>query len=140
VTARGAPEPATVRGGCLCGRVRYRIAAPLADIAHCHCGMCRRATGGIVTTWVTVPLDAFAWEGEAPRAYDSSAHTRRWFCGGCGAQLALHTQRAPAGIDVTVATLDAPQDHPATRHIWYADRLPWLHLDPELPHEPGETL
>ena len=41
--------------------------------------------------------------------------------------------------DITVATLDHPEDHPATRHIWTSSRLPWLHLDEDLPGEPEET-
>jgi len=40
---------------------------------------------------------------------------------------------------VTVATLDHPEDHRPHRHIWFRDRLPWLDLDKELPHEDGET-
>ena len=127
-------------GGCLCGQVQYRIDAALVDIAHCHCGMCRKSSGGIVTTWVTVPRNAFAWTRSQPRHFVSSAHTDRWFCGDCGALLALSTQRAPATIDVTVATLDHPQQHPANRHIWFTEHLPWLHLDEELPHEDQEIL
>lgn len=127
-------------GGCLCGRVRYRIDAPLDDIAHCHCGMCRKSSGGIVTTWVTVPCETFTWTNGAPRSHASSPHTQRYFCGDCGAQLALHTTRASATMDVTIATLDEPQQHPARRHIWFNDHLPWLHLDENLPHEPHETL
>ncbi len=127
-------------GGCLCGKVQYRIEAALADIAHCHCAMCRRSSGGIVTTWVTAPRDAFAWTRSEPRSFASSSHAHRFFCGDCGALLALYTQRAPTTIDVTVATLDTPQQHPANRHIWFADHLPWLHLDEALPHEDQESL
>ena len=127
-------------GGCLCGQVQYRIDTALVDIAHCHCEMCRKSSGGIVTTWVTVPLAAFAWTQSEPRCFASSAHTHRYFCGECGASLALVTQRAPDTIDVTVATLDHPQQHPANRHIWFAGHLPWLHLDEDLPHEDQEIL
>ena len=127
-------------GGCLCGQVQYRIEAVLVDIAHCHCGMCRKSSGGIVTTWVTVPRDAFAWTRSQPRRYASSVQTDRYFCDHCGALLALHTTRAPSTIDVTVATLDDPQQHPANRHIWFAEHLPWLHLDEDLPHEDQETI
>lgn len=127
-------------GGCLCGRVRYRIDAPLEDIAHCHCGMCRKSSGGIVTTWVTVPREAFAWISGEPRNHASSPHTQRFFCGDCGALLALHTTRAAATVDVTIATLDEPQRHPARRHIWFTDHLAWLHLDETLPHEQHEIL
>ncbi len=38
-------------GGCLCGTIRYRIAGPIAWAAHCHCAMCRRASGAVALTW-----------------------------------------------------------------------------------------
>ncbi|KRG71246.1 GFA family protein [Pseudoxanthomonas dokdonensis] len=132
------PQQDAHQGGCLCGQLRYRISAALEDIAHCHCRMCRKASGGIVTTWVTVPLAAVQWIHGTPRTFASSTHTTRYFCAGCGAQLALYTQRAADTIDITVATLDDAARHPANRHIWYDSRLPWLHLDEELPHEEQE--
>lgn len=44
------------QGGCHCGQLRYRFNAPLQSIAHCHCSICRRTSGGIVTSWLTVLL------------------------------------------------------------------------------------
>ncbi|MNY53144.1 Glutathione-dependent formaldehyde-activating enzyme [compost metagenome] len=64
----------------------------------------------------------------------------RYFCGNCGAQVALVTQLSPETVDVTVATLDHPELAIPERHIWTDNRLPWLHLDTHLPSEPGETL
>jgi len=125
-------------GGCLCGACRYSIDGAVEDVAHCHCGMCRRASGGIVTTWLTVARPAFRWLTDAAAAYRSSAGARRLFCPTCGAQL-VFDQDAAAYVDVTVATLDRPQDMPATRHIWCESRLPWLHLDQDLPAEARET-
>jgi hypothetical protein len=54
--------------------------------------------------------------------------------------LALVTQLSSESIDVTIATLDHPELAPADRHIWVESRLPWLHLDEQLPEEDGETL
>jgi hypothetical protein len=34
-----------LKGGCLCGAVRYEIDAPLVSAAYCHCTRCRRRTG-----------------------------------------------------------------------------------------------
>jgi hypothetical protein len=127
-------------GGCHCGALRYRFEAPLRDIAHCHCSICRRTSGGLVTTWISVPLDAFGWTRGTPAQYASSATCTRYFCGNCGAQLALYTRRSPRTLDVTVATLDEPQLAPADRHIWVTSRLPWLSLDPQLPSEDEEAL
>ncbi|HBZ93151.1 GFA family protein [Pseudomonas sp. UBA7530] len=128
------------QGGCQCGALRYLIAAPLTDIAHCHCSICRRSSGGILTTWATVPRQAFHWLRGTPKAFASSASCTRYFCGNCGAHLALFTSLSPETMDVTVATLDEPQKGPADRHIWVSSRLPWLELDGQLPCEDGENM
>lgn len=118
----------THTGGCHCGQLRYQFSGPLHDIAHCHCSICRRVSGGIVTTWITVPTSAFQWLAGTPSRYDSSSTCMRYFCGHCGAQLALVTHLSPESIDLTIATLDHPEQAPAERHIWTDSRLPWLHL------------
>lgn len=125
-------------GGCQCGALRYRFNAPLTDIAHCHCSICRRTTGGIVTTWITVPLERFEWTQGDPKKFVSSPGCTRSFCAGCGAQLTLFTEQAPQSIDVTIATFDHPELALPDRHIWVTTRLPWLHLDEQLPSEDGE--
>ncbi|MFH6600001.1 GFA family protein [Ectopseudomonas khazarica] len=127
-------------GGCQCGALRYRIEAPLSDSAHCHCAICRRSSGGILTTWVTVPRTSFQWLQGQPRTFASSASCSRYFCADCGAHLALFTTLSPHTLDVTVATLDAPELAPANRHIWVGSRLPWLSVDPQLPEEDEELL
>lgn len=126
-------------GGCHCGHIRYQFSAALQDIAHCHCSICRKVSGGIVTTWITVPAASFHWLKGTPSRYDSSSRCARFFCSNCGAHLALMTSLSPDSIDVTIATLDQPEHAPAQRHIWTDSRLPWLHLDEYLPGEAAET-
>ena len=127
-------------GGCQCGAMRYQFDAPLRDIAHCHCSVCRRSSGGIVTTWITVPLASFRWLLGTPSQYASSASCTRSFCPNCGAQLTLFTSLSPTTLDITVATLDQSERAPADRHIWVQSRLPWLHLDQQLPEEWQESI
>lgn len=112
--------PETHTGGCHCGYLRYAVAAPLDDVAHCHCSICRRTTGGIVTTWATVPRAAFRWLAGEPAEYASSANCTRYFCPRCGANLALFTRLSADTLDFTVASLDHPERAPANRHIWSA--------------------
>ena len=126
-------------GGCLCGATRYRIEAPIAPGAHCHCSLCRRSTGAPVVTWLTVARAAFRFERGSPRIYRSSAAAERGFCGRCGTQLIFRLDAEPEMIDVTVASLDAPDRHPPDRHIFAADRLSWLRLDEHLVAYDGET-
>ena len=128
----------SIAGGCHCGRLRYLVEAPVADVAHCHCSVCRRTTGGIVTTWMTVPLGSFRWTRGSAAAYASSASCIRYFCSHCGCHLSLFTSHSPETLDVTVASFDQPERAPADRHIWVGSRLPWLQLDPQLPQEREE--
>lgn len=127
-------------GGCQCGALRYQFRAALRDIAHCHCSICRRTNGGILTTWITVPLASFEWLAGTATEFASSASCTRSFCPNCGAHLCLFTTLSPQTLDITVATLDQPELAPADRHIWVQSRLPWLHLDEQLPEEQQEQI
>ncbi len=120
-------------GGCLCGRIRYRIAGAVDAAVHCHCRMCRRSSGGTVVTWVTAAAERFTITRGAPAVYRSSTGAERRFCPDCGAQLTFWSERCPDGVDVTLGTLDHPERHPADHHIWTSSRVPWLHLDEHLP-------
>ncbi|MDV9033748.1 GFA family protein [Pseudomonas sp. RAC1] len=127
-------------GGCHCGALRYRLVGTLEDVAHCHCSICRRVSGALVVTWVTVPRTAFTWLAGQPKHYLAPASCTRMFCDRCGAHVALETTHSPSSLDVTVATLDRPEQVRANRHIWTESRLSWLHLDEHLPSEAQEHL
>ena len=120
-----------VEGGCFCGAVRYRLSESPRVSVICHCQSCRRAAGSPSVAWITLPATAFAWLGAAPRSYESSSGVLRTFCERCGTPLTYATQRRPAEIDVTTATLDDPNAYPPTREIWLEDRIEWESLDEE---------
>lgn len=139
MSAKQDTEQETHEGGCLCGAVRYRIEGPIDSVTHCHCGMCRRASGAPVVTWITVPAERFtATNGELAR-YKSSENAERTFCPSCGAQITFWSTRHPDDIDVTLGTLDHPEQYPADRHIWTSSQIHWLHLDEHLPASPEFT-
>lgn len=80
----------TRTGRCLCGAVRFTV--ELADAPHvdaCHCGMCRRWTGGPALA-VMAKSSALAFDGdpEALGAFVSSDWAERLFCKKCGSPLA----------------------------------------------------
>jgi hypothetical protein len=126
-------------GGCLCGAIRYRVVGPIPPGGHCHCSMCRRASGAVALTWVSVPRQNFAFTDGEPSTYRSSAHAERKFCPNCGSPLTFYSTKAPEDIDITLATFDHPEDLRADRHIFAADRLHWLQLDDHLPDYPDWT-
>lgn len=140
-----ADEVETLGGGCLCGRVRYRLARLPDDVAHCHCRICQRSAGAPVMTWATLARADLTIAGE-PSWYRSSPAARRGFCPSCGTQLFFAfdaeanasrpdvPDHALADIDVAVATLDEPDRCRPTRNIWTTSRRAFLHgFDATLP-------
>jgi hypothetical protein len=74
-------------GRCLCGAVRYTLAERPEGYGACHCGMCRRWTGGIELGVMVMP-GGMEWSGEENiRLYASSDWAERGFCGACGSSL-----------------------------------------------------
>ena len=126
-------DDAIHEGGCLCGAVRYRVTGLIAWAAHCHCSMCRRASGAVAFTWATVPATRFVFVRGEPATYRSSERAERRFCPACGSQLTFWSDAHPDEMDVSLGTMDHPEDHPADRHVWANSRLPWLRLDEHLP-------
>jgi hypothetical protein len=126
-------EDTVIEGGCLCGHVRYRITGAVGSSAYCHCKMCRKAGGGPVSAWISVARDRLAFVGGTPSVYESSPGAERRFCPQCGAQLTFNSDRYPDDIDVTVGTLDDPDSHPPSHHVWTKSGISWLCLDEHIP-------
>ena len=123
-------------GGCLCGAVRYRATADPVRAVHCHCDMCRRASGAAFLTFVLFPKDGFAWTGDEPKLYRSSAGAERGFCAQCGGTLVMHEAVLEDRVQVTLGSLDRPQDVRPDDHVWTENQVPWLRLDDGLPRFP----
>ena len=128
----------TFGGGCLCGMVRYEIADLPERVAHCHCSMCRRASGAAMVTWATIPEDSLRIAKGEPRWFQSSDHGKRAFCANCGTPMFFTSTRDKNWIDVTVGSMDRPERLRPKRHVYEPDRISWMHMDVGLPrHREG---
>lgn len=89
-------------GHCLCGAVYVTALAISNKIGACHCGMCRRWTGGPSMS-ISCGSDV-TFEGEENiTVFESSQWAERGFCNKCGSHLfyRLKTNKhyyIPAGI------------------------------------------
>jgi len=48
-----------LRGGCLCGGIRYEIFGPVGQALYCHCSMCRKSHGTAFRARLSVPRSSF---------------------------------------------------------------------------------
>ena len=130
-----------VRGGCLCGAVRFTVTPPTLFCGHCHCSMCRRNHGAAYVTWFAVPRAQLAVDRgeELLTRYQSSEHGSRSFCSRCGTSLFCVSARHPEVVDVPLANLDGPIDRLPESHIHFDDRAAWTVVGDDLPRLGGAT-
>lgn len=106
-----------IEGSCLCGSVRYHVAAPLTEASACHCVQCRKQTGfalasaNVAKSAVTIePTESLTW-------FQSSEKVRRGFCNRCGSTLfwePLHRD----WTSVVLGAIDGPTGVKLERHIF----------------------
>ncbi len=130
-------EEGVFTGGCLCGRIRYRVQGVPANQTHCHCETCRRASGAAFVSWASFPSSGFRFTKGSPARYESSDIAFRQFCSACGTQLAFQLHRTPEEIDITLASLDHPERVVPVDHIWTRRQIPWIKLADGLPRFTG---
>ncbi len=125
-----------LKGGCLCGKIRYEITGEAIGTTACHCVDCRRASGAPFVGWMSVARDALRFVAGATRTYASSAGVERGFCPDCGTPLTYHSATFADEIDIATGTLDAPGDAPPEEHTWTSQQLAWVRLADGLPRYP----
>lgn len=109
-------------GGCLCGSVRFSIIG-YSEAVHCHCNRCRKGSGALFQTWVSMPRRFLTLESVPPPAYRSSSGARRSYCAACGSQLFMDYD-GDREISVALGTLDEVAEITIACNIFACDRLP----------------
>jgi len=132
-------EAFAAEGRCLCGGVAIEIRVPASETYHCHCSMCRRASGSLYQTYSVYPRSAvrFTKGEDALLVYESSPGTRRRFCGRCGCQVVCEVASSPDIVYLNSGILDG-RKHPGhakerEKHIFMADKVAWLDVGDDLP-------
>src|SRR5215831_13540606 len=96
-----------LKGGCLCGAVRYTARATSDEAYHCHCSMCRKAFGNVFATFFNLPKANVEWE-RGPAYFSASRIARRGFCSKCGTPLTFEYNDSKH-MDLSVGSLDTPE-------------------------------
>lgn len=124
-----------MKGGCLCGALRYEIHGKPFAMHHCHCHQCRRASGASFATTLAVrAADVTIEQGaEALSAYESTPGKKRHFCGTCGSPVYSRYDDDPEMLFLRSGTLDGDPGLRPGRHIHVAAKAPWIEILDDLP-------
>jgi len=119
---------APLTGGCLCGRVRFELAAPPLSAGYCHCTRCQRRTGGASSAQARI-------DGRAFRVLEGEELVRCWrhpdggfekcFCGECGSHLFSRNPDDPAQMSVRLGAFDTDPGIPLTWRQFVAYAATW---------------
>jgi hypothetical protein len=124
----------SLRGGCMCGAVRYECAADPLFMGNCHCRDCQRAGGGAYAPGVGVPKAALKVTGEVKYheiTGGSGKPIARGFCPNCGSRLLVRFGVTPDIAVIQAASLDDPMLYKPMIDIFTASAQPWDQLSPQ---------
>ncbi len=126
-----------IRGGCLCGAVRFSIDGKVGPVGQCHCSKCRKVSGTDGNAVFHTAAASFKWlSGEDQVARFPVPGGNGWssrFCRTCGSPCP-HTNREGKFYYVPAGLLD---DDPGFRgyaaHIFVGSRAHWVCITDHAP-------
>ncbi len=124
------------KGHCLCGAVSWKYSGTETWACFCHCDDCRRNCAAPVVAFIGIPLTAFKWTGAVPKVYASSKGVQRHFCDNCGTPMAFQAEHYAGEIHVYAPSMELPNNFKPEFHVFYGEKLEWLHMVDDLPKYP----
>ena len=82
-------------GGCLCGKVRYKVSAEPVFAGVCHCKNCQKGSGSAFSVVLAIPSAGLTVTGtlkEYVGRGDSGNATTKKFCPECGSPIAIEAE------------------------------------------------
>jgi hypothetical protein len=123
-------EPYT--GQCLCGQVRYSVAAEPIHTGLCHCRDCQRATGSAFSAYMCFRTSAVTMTGKTQPVSARSGRgsvTTRNFCPNCGTTV-FGGALSEDSINIYAGTLDVPERFQPGAMVYTRSRQLWSHIQP----------
>jgi hypothetical protein len=132
----------TIKGGCLCGQVRYSIGADPLYAGFCHCRDCMKATGSGFGAFMGFRPGDVTMTGDTKRFTKiggSGEPTARYFCTTCGSTVYGDGGEANPGREMTIyaGTLDDPELFRPQAAIFTHSRPSWARVMGDIPQYEG---
>jgi hypothetical protein len=130
-----------IKGGCLCGKVRFTLSQPPIAMRLCWCRDCQYFAAGNATVNVVFRSEALRVEGEL-RDYESVADSgnrmHRRFCPNCGTPVFSAAEQRPHLVIVRNGALDDTELLQPSATIWTDSAPEWAWIDEALPQHTGQ--
>jgi len=122
----GTPDPKSLHGSCLCGRVRFEVTAPFPKLYQCHCSLCRKQGGSVSNTGLIAASDRFRWlAGEdSVGKWQRSTGFRSHFCQRCGSTVP-NPLRDTGYVWVPAGALDDDGPLEIVAQLFLGSRFTW---------------
>ena len=118
---------ASLRGSCLCGKVRFEVTEPFESVSACHCTTCKKISGGAGTVsgrCRTAAITIFDGE-ELLRTYQPAEGLAKTFCLECGSNLFGGGWPQSERASVRLSAIDTPFDRKPESHIFVRSVAAW---------------
>ncbi len=131
-----------IKGGCLCGAVRFEIGAEPIVTRLCWCRVCQYFAAGNAAVSVCFPTSGLSVVGETrdfQSIADSGNRMHRRFCPACGTHHFSEADSRPHLVFVRAGALDDPEIARPAATIWTARAPSWACIDERLPRWEGQA-
>lgn len=123
-----------IKGGCLCGKVRYEYDGDIQEVVMCHCSQCRKAQGAAFAINSPVESSRLTIHGqEHLKEYFSSEDKIRAFCSHCGSPLYSAFKRFPKLKRLRLGTVDTEFTCDNRYHIFTDSVASWGSINDDYP-------
>ena len=121
-----------IKGSCLCGDITFETGAEPQGASMCHCGQCRKQSGGIWSSAYVSEADLTItglvnW-------FTSSDTARRGVCPRCGSFLFWKAHDEDT-ISFSLGSVDGPTGLNLTKHIFVADKGDYYEIADGVPQK-----
>jgi hypothetical protein len=128
-----------IRGGCLCGGVRFEFERAVGPFERCHCPRCRKSSGSAFAAALSVDVSDFRLlsGAELVRTYEAPVREsppayRVAFCSRCGSPVP-DPRPGTTRFEIPAGLLDDAPGLQPDRHIFVECKSPWFEITDRLP-------
>lgn len=122
-----------IQGSCLCGDIQFETVAQPKGASMCHCGQCRKQSGGI---WSSAYVDTQDLTITGPVTwFRASDKAERGICPRCGSFL-FWRGTGEITTSFSLSAIDGPTGITIEKHIFTADKGDFYEIADGLPQKP----